>query len=112
MAKVTPVGSGPTYPLDRIKQLLDAGACVVTGKAEQDARSELGLARSAVEQCVRALSPSDFYKTMPSEKVPGLYQDVYRPVFRTPFHQGGIEVYCKVQINKQGKAVIVAFKLL
>lgn len=104
------MASAPTYALEEVKRLIAAGACRVTTTAEHHARDDLGLTRDALLRCVRQLSGRDFYKTMPSEKMPGHFQDVYRRVFETPLHQGGIEVYCKVQIV-QGRTVVISFKL-
>jgi motility quorum-sensing regulator/GCU-specific mRNA interferase toxin len=56
--------------------------------------------------CVLALTPADFYKTMESEAAPGLWQDVYRPVF------SGLAMYLKLQISFDGFVVVISFKEL
>jgi hypothetical protein len=104
--------SKPTYPLADVQRLVNAGKCRVTGTAEMSARDELGLLRAQILVNVLRLKATDFYKSMQSDRVPELWQDVYRPTIATPLHQGGIVVYCKVQISKQGDAVVVSFKTL
>jgi len=43
---------------------------------------------------------------MESETVPGLWQDVYRPVFE------GLAMYLKLQIAFDGLVVVISFKEL
>jgi hypothetical protein len=99
-----------TYPLAEVKRLIRAGSCRVTGQAEVDARDQLGLLRAEVLQWVLKLKEIEFYKSMESEKLPGLWQDVYRPIIATPLHQAGVEVYCKVQVST-GSTVVISFKV-
>ena len=51
-----------------------------------------------------ALNETHFYKYMPAEKVPGLWQDVYKVTYE------GIRVYLKLQINFANNAIIISFK--
>jgi hypothetical protein len=41
---------------------------------------------------------------MPAEKIPGLWQDVYK------IHYQGVRVYLKLQIGASGHSVIISFK--
>lgn len=52
---------------------------------------------------VEHLTATDFDKTMPATKAPGLWQEVYRPTYC------GLPLYVKLQISEE-KAVVVAFK--
>lgn len=100
----------PTYPLEDVIRLSKRdGSRILTGSAEGTARGELGLTRDGVFRIVANLRATDFYKTMPSEKCPGTFQDVYRPIAPTPLYQGGVQIYCKVQITTG--LVVVSFKL-
>lgn len=66
---------------------------------------EIGFAsRQQMVDAVMQLGPSDFHKTMPSDKVPGTYQDVYRK------NINGVAIYIKLSKSLQGKGVIVSFK--
>lgn len=98
---------GPTYDLATIKALVSTGQCVITGQAVNGA-GELGFDRSDIVSCVLALTAVDFYKTMPAEKRPGLWQDVYRPV------HCGIALYVKLQLaprsDGRSLSVVVQFK--
>lgn len=98
---------GPTYDLSTIKALISQGQYVVTGEA-LNCLGELGFDRSDVLQCVLGLTAVSFHKTMPAMKVPGLWQDVYRPM------HCGIQLYVKLQITQKAGgsslAVVVSFK--
>ncbi len=91
----------PTYELDRIKELVRNGERVITLSALAGAR-ELGLDEEDIDKVVLGLRAGDFHKTMPAERIPSLWQDVYRPV-----HEG-IELYVKLQISSS--AVVISFK--
>jgi motility quorum-sensing regulator/GCU-specific mRNA interferase toxin len=93
--------SNPTYALNTIQSLIRSGRYRVTLSAKQGAQ-EMGMDTADMETCVLGLTARDFYKTMPAEKVQGLFQDVYRPRFQ------GWDVYLKLQIT--GDAVVISFK--
>jgi motility quorum-sensing regulator/GCU-specific mRNA interferase toxin len=93
--------ANPTYSLTTIQSLIRSGRYRITLSAKQGAHA-MGMDTSDVESCILGLTDRDFYKTMPAEKVPGLFQDVYRPRFL------GHEVYLKLQIT--GEAVVISFK--
>lgn len=98
---------GPTYDLSTVKALVSANAYQVTGAAFQSL-GQLALDRRDLEACVLGLTAADFFKTMPSERIAGLWQDVYKPVY------DGRHLYVKLQISlKQGSSqqvVIISFK--
>jgi len=93
--------ANPTYALTTIHTLIRSGHYRVTLSAKQGAQA-MGMDTSDMEACVLGLTATDFYKTMPAEKVLGLFQDVYRPRFQ------GWDVYLKLQIT--GDAVVISFK--
>jgi motility quorum-sensing regulator/GCU-specific mRNA interferase toxin len=93
----------PRYNLSDIQKLVLEGRYHVTLQAGQDA-FDLGFDSEGVRECVLALNETHFYKSMPAEKVPGLWQDVYRLRYE------GTRVYLKLQIDFDGKAVVISFK--
>ena len=66
--------------------------------------SALGYDSEGIKEVVLALTPRDFHKTMASEQVPGLMQDVYRP------RDEALHLYVKVQVVAVGRTVVVSFK--
>ena len=100
--------SGPTYDLAKVKALVSVGQFLLTGAAHSGL-GELGFDPSDAEACVLALVASNFHKTMSSEQMPGLFQDVYKPSYC------GHPLYVKLQIvpGKQADGqyvVIISFK--
>lgn len=93
----------PYYDLEFVKGLISEGNYRVTLRARQDALS-IGFDAAAVRDCVLALNETHFYKSMAAEKMPGLWQDVYKVRY------AGVFVYLKLQISFAGRAVIISFK--
>jgi hypothetical protein len=95
----------PTYDLELVQQLVGQGALTssITVVAAAGA-SELEWHPEHIVEAVLLLSPGEFYKTMESERVPGLWQDVYHLQYR------GVHLYIKVQIGHDGRAYVVQFK--
>jgi len=94
----------PTYDLQQVRALVLSGAYYVTGVAA-DGAAELGMDDEDIVECVsNHLNGSHFYKTMRAEKIPGLWQDVYKTTYE------GCRLYIKLQINAAQKAVVVSFK--
>jgi motility quorum-sensing regulator/GCU-specific mRNA interferase toxin len=93
----------PTYNLSLIQQLVQDGAYVVTGTALAGAAA-LSFDSEDIRACVLALTLRDLYKTMESTDRPGLWQDVYKPLY------GGVRVYVKLQLSAACKAVVIQFK--
>lgn len=94
--------SKPKYDLNKIKKLLcDSDSYHITLEAHHGA-AELGYmdAESMID-VIENIQEDDFYKTMPSEKVQGLWQDVYR------VNDGNNKIYIKLQLSVNGKKVVV-----
>ena len=101
-------GEVPSYSLPDICRLIREQRYQITRSATL-AADKLGLKDRHILECVLSLHPDDFYKTMPSEKRPELWQDVYRPTY------DGIWLYVKVQILTSRRtdartAVVISFK--
>lgn len=96
-----------TYQLTVVHALLKEGRYRVTATAAATAHV-LGLDAIDLVDCIAGLTRADFYKTMPSERIEGLWQDVYRPTWC------GVALYVKLQIVELRAAgsvlVIVSFK--
>ena len=95
----------PSYDLQKIKTLLKNWKTRIITLDDQQAAVRLGYADEdeMVERACK-LTESEFFKTMPSEKMVGLMQDVYYTF------DGPIKIYLKVQIRRDGKGVIISFK--
>ena len=93
----------PTYPLAELQALVRAKHYRVRRPA-RDGLSELRLDEADLTDCVCSLDLGDFYKTMPSEHAPGLWQDVYRPTY------AGRSIYLKLQFVAAIGAVVISFK--
>jgi motility quorum-sensing regulator/GCU-specific mRNA interferase toxin len=92
----------PTYALGLIKGLVQDGSWAVTVTA-LDTAVELGFDEEDIYDCiVNHLEESHFYKTMESEKKPGLMQDVYYIAYQDR------QLYVKLQVVVN--AVVVSFK--
>ena len=98
---LVPERQRPTYDLESFKAEVKARRYRVTEVAAQDV-ARLGFDDGDIEDCIGALDEADFYKTMPSETIRGLMQDVYRPTYV------GVHVYLKIQ--HQGQAWVISFK--
>lgn len=94
----------PSYPLHRIREFVAKGQYRITETAMQTS-FQMGFSDEDIVECVAGhLQETHFYKTMPSEKISGLMQDVYRITYQ------GFRVYLKMQINRTNEAVIISFK--
>ncbi|HST62849.1 MAG TPA: type II toxin-antitoxin system MqsR family toxin [Longimicrobium sp.] len=95
----------PTYDLELIQRCVGQGALTSSIMAVAAAgASELGWTLEHIIEAVLLLSSGDFYKTMESERVPGLWQDVYHLQYRK------VHLYIKVQMGQNGRAYVVQFK--
>lgn len=95
--------SEPTYDLAELQRLVREGAYVVTMAALHGAAA-LSFDSDDVRSCVLGLTRRDLYKTMPAADVPGLWQDVYRPMYL------GVPLYVKLQLSRRGTTVVIQFK--
>ncbi|MDB4948361.1 MAG: hypothetical protein JWM27_1010 [Gemmatimonadetes bacterium] len=98
-----PKPQNPTYDLAELQRLVRENHYVVTSKAVSGAAS-LSFDSDDIRDCVLGLRLDDLHKTMEAENVPGLWQDVYRPLY------GGVRLYVKLQLSRHGKAVVIQFK--
>ena len=99
------MGGKPTYDLQLLQQLIGQGELsrAITKAATQGALL-LDFDRNAIIDAVLLLRPEHFYKTMESELLPGMWQDVYHLEFR------GEHLYIKLQLADDGRAFVVQFK--
>jgi motility quorum-sensing regulator / GCU-specific mRNA interferase toxin len=95
----------PTYDLQQLQQLIGQGlvSSWIMGTAKTGA-GLVGLGEEEIVDAVLQLTPHHFYKTMESERCPGLWQDVYHLDYR------GVRLYVKLQMAVDGRAVVVQFK--
>ena len=91
----------PTYDLAVMQAMVLAEQYRITGKATKGAFS-LNLDEDDICECVLALDSRNFYKTMPSKKKAGTFQDVYKR------HHYSIPIYLKLQMLDD-KTVIISF---
>jgi hypothetical protein len=68
----------PTYDLKHIKDLIRAEHYRITLRALTDAQSDFDFGQDRILQEVLNLKLQDLDKTMPSERMPELWQDVYK----------------------------------
>ncbi|HRF57328.1 MAG TPA: type II toxin-antitoxin system MqsR family toxin [Campylobacterales bacterium] len=90
-----------TYNLNAIQQMIRGGDYYITAKASNDAYG-LGFNDSGIASVILSLSPANFYKTMPSGRLNGAWQDVYH------CNHSCFVLYIKLQIVSS--AVIISFK--
>jgi hypothetical protein len=95
----------PTYDLQELQRLIGQGpiSSAITAVAEEGARA-FGWDRDDIVEAVLELTTQHFYKSMESERKPGLWQDVYHLEFRS------IRLYIKLQMGFDGRAGVVQFK--
>ena len=93
----------PHCKLSIVKTLVEAGKVRTTRTALMGAAA-LGFDAVAIFEVVKALAPSDFYKSMTTHADHRMWQDVYRPV--TPLGA----VYLKLMVIDD--VLIVSFKEL
>lgn len=94
----------PTYQLAQMQDKVRIGHFQIM-KPAQEGAAELGLDEESIKECVCGLTPKDFYKTMPSKKVAGSFQDVYKTEFC------GLPIYTKLSLSlgRGRKTVVISF---
>lgn len=103
-------GEKPSFDLAEVKELAaDEDTRAIMFDATRDALA-LGFLTEDVWQAIADLEPSDFYKSMPSDKKHGTMLDVYHPTRRNKI------IYLKLQIvpwrGTLSKMIkVVSFKL-
>lgn len=75
----------------------------ITGSALRDAAA-LGYGSEEIVEVIQGIDAVHFYKTMPSEKRPGYWQDVYRVPDR------GMELYVKFTSDAVTEFKLLSFK--
>jgi hypothetical protein len=95
----------PTYDLQELQRLIGQGplSSSVT-EAAQEGAAEFDWHYEEIVEAVLQLNEQYFYKSMESERIPGLWQDVYHFRFR------GEWLYIKLQLGADGRAFVVQFK--
>jgi len=93
----------PTHDLLEIQYLCRLRLQRITLEASRTAQEQLGFDEEDIIGCVLKLRPENFYKSMPSEAMPGRWQDVYRITY------SGKQVYLKIDLQP-AQAWIVSFK--
>ena len=99
-----PQRNKPTHDLAAIQSAFsDATGLNITGTALRDAAA-LGYGSEDIIRTIQSIEAGHFHKSMPSEKRPGLWQDVYRvPV-------GDIELYVKFTSDTVTEFKLLSFK--
>ena len=96
--------ASPTFPLGDLKKKVEIGHYAITRVASEGAGA-MGMDEEDIKGCIQALTKADFYKTMPSEKVPNTHQDVYKTEWCAK------PIYLKFSLSPHGgKAVVISFK--
>ncbi|TGK79216.1 type II toxin-antitoxin system MqsR family toxin [Leptospira bourretii] len=93
----------PTYSLEKIKKLIAENKCYMTARATEEAWDQFALNEDEAIEEVLDLKTGNFTKSMHSNQKAGLFQDVYKKSI------SGKDAYIKLQISKQGDAVIISF---
>lgn len=98
-------GHTPRYSLQRVQELVAAGPdhYHITNSARFDAQL-IGFDEEDIVECIRDLTEADYEQTLRSTKIPGTFQDVYKPRFF------GREVYLKIRLRGDHEAVVISFK--
>ena len=92
----------PTYDLAELQAKVTHGHVQVTVRALRDAGA-MGFDQIDIFECVCSLTYTNFYKTMPSETVNGVFQDVYKTRWC------GVPIYTKLTYGDARKTVVISF---
>jgi hypothetical protein len=93
----------PTYDLERVKSLVRTGRYSPTSDV-LTSLIVLKLDEDDLVACILGLEPAVFYKSMPSKKMIGTWQDVYRPTYQ------GRRLYVKVRISDDARTIVIQLK--
>lgn len=100
----------PTYDLKHVKELIRTGHYRITLRALTDAQSDFEFGQERILQEIFNLKLQDLDKTMPSEKMPDLWQDVYKK--RVIVDGQTLWAYIKINIicpKDKETAVVISF---
>ncbi|SRR5579883_1764971 len=94
----------PNYSLEEIKLTFNTIEKLNMTFSSMHGQYKLGFSDQEVVDAIQALTPSDFYKSMPpNHKSYFAWHDVYKPTFNN------IDLYIKFQVDKRGE-MIISFK--
>lgn len=96
-------GQEPRFSLELVQALVRRNAYRITEAARMGAEA-LFFDEDDVVECVCALTAKDYEQTLDSTKVPGTFQDVYKPRFH------GYELYVKLRLVEGRQVVVISFK--
>jgi hypothetical protein len=98
-------GHTPRFSLARVRELARAGYphVLVTRSAAAGA-IELNMAVPEVVDCVCGLTEDDYEQTLESIRIPGTFQDVYKPRYQ------GFAIYLKVRLVDDRQTIVISFK--
>ena len=96
------------YSLELIKQLIEDGDYDIANSAFFSIYNELELDDEVAVEVVLSLIETDLYKSMVSKKMLGLWQDVYKKLYKKDDGEI-IPLYIKLQI-RDDLSVIISFK--
>jgi hypothetical protein len=96
------VDETPHHDLEHVKLLVRSGRWTINLTPAQHARA-MEMDDDDVTECLLGLQAEDYYKSMPSEHDPCIWQDVYRPSFQ------GRQLYVKFQCD-EGTVFVASFK--
>ena len=68
----------PSYPLEDVRGKIAQGKYRINPDVQIDAHRDFGWGTADIEDAFQKLQPKHFYKTDPSEKIPGVMLDVYQ----------------------------------
>jgi hypothetical protein len=95
----------PTYKLYELQMLLQNEATRIITASSRKTAVSLGYADGDdMVARVLKLKRNEFFKSMPADVNPGLWQDVYIT------KDGTTEIYIKLQKSKDDKGIIISFK--
>ncbi|MDH0309659.1 type II toxin-antitoxin system MqsR family toxin [Aeromonas caviae] len=94
--------TNPTFDLNSIKSELDNIDKLRTTGAARRGFTELGFSDQDVVDAISQIKSGDFHKTMPSDKMPAYYFDVYKTKYKNK------NIYVKFQKIKD--FIVVSFK--
>jgi hypothetical protein len=105
-----PINMQPTYDLKQVKALIRSRRYRITLRALTDAQSDFDFDEARILEEILNLTLQELDKTMPSDKMPDLWQDVYK---KRVMVNGKVRfAYIKLNIiTPKGKetAVVISF---
>ena len=97
-------GRRPHYPLKSIKAAFNDLSRLNRTMTATAGAEDLGIDDQVLIDIIAGLTANNFNKSMPSERDPMIWQDVYKTVFE------GRELYMKFTSDSQGELLLISFK--